>query len=85
MKYILIPALALALAGCTTIQTGADKAGAYMCANADSLRLSYLVMQQNALLIENVIVRDSVMFTAQAALTALDNCPPAAPPVQPAG
>lgn len=87
MKHILIPALALSLAGCATMQTKLSQAGEALCRNAETLRASYTLMLINAPAIPDPVIQQSVIGVAQAGLAALANCPPAAPasPVQPAG
>lgn len=82
-KMIALAALSLGLSGCAAIQAGATQAGNYLCANRDSLALSYLTLQQNAALIENPIVRQAMLGAAQAGLAALSTCPPVGFPAPP--
>lgn len=81
MKKVLLGLMALAASGCTTLQTGADLAGATLCARADSARQGYLITIQNALFIADPVIRTMVIGSAQAGLDALAQCPGYVPPV----
>lgn len=75
-QLILLCVCALLLGACTTIQTGAGKAGTYLCARKDSLRVSALTTIQNAGLIEDPVIRGITVAGAQGILAALESCPP---------
>ena len=80
-KLLFAVMAAIAMSGCAAIQSGANSAGGAMCANADSLRAGWLVARQNALLIPNPVVSQSLVGAADAALAALAACPPVPPTV----
>lgn len=79
-KAAIFLAVLACTSGCATIQNGITRAGESVCNGADSFRLGYLAMLNNAVLIENPVIRQSVIGTAQAGLAALDNCPAALQP-----
>lgn len=76
---LLALAASAALAGCAAIQSGANSAGNAMCANADSLRMGWLMARQNALMIPNPVLAQSLVGAADAALAGLATCPGTVP------
>lgn len=76
----MIGLIASSLAGCTTIQKGADRAGALACEHADQIRLGFTLTIQNASFINDPVIRQAVINGAQAGLLALQSCPVFVPP-----
>jgi len=79
-KIILLLASALALSGCATTNKVVSHVGTSMCNNADTLRIAYMTMIQNAAFIVDPVVRQTIIGGAQASIDALQQCPTAPSP-----
>lgn len=75
-RLALAGAALLALSGCTAVQGGIGSVGSTICANADSVRLGWLLVLQNAVLVADPVIQQSMIGAAQAGLASLDACPP---------
>lgn len=79
-KIILAIACCVALSGCATTNKAINHVGTSMCNNADTIRIGYITMIQNATFIVDPVVRQTIIGGAQAGIEALKACPTTASP-----
>lgn len=75
-KLVFAAAAAAMLTGCATVQGSIASAGKVMCDRREDVRTSLLVTIQNAVFIDDPVVRAATIGSAQAGLDALAACPP---------
>lgn len=79
-KVILAIACCVSLSGCATTNKAINHVGTAMCNNADTMRIGYVTMIQNATFIVDPVVRQTIIGSAQAGIDALRACPTATAP-----